>query len=121
VGALGGVPQEAVALVGESVAPLGGVGAVEGAELLLVVVVGLRLDDPVVAVGRQRALVIEVVEVAEAAGERVQIRGDVLAELGIRRVSLTMITTCLIGDGSPILRGMTDGTVSYSPWLIGLI
>ena len=76
-GLLGGVPEEAVTLVGERVAALRRIGAVEGAELLLDVVVGLGLNDPVVPVGRERALVVEVVEVAEPLGQGMRVGRDV--------------------------------------------
>ena len=89
-GLLGGVPEEPVSLVGERVAALRRIGAVEGAELLLDVVVGLGLNDPVVAVGRERALVVEVVEVAEAARQRVRVRRDLGAELGVGRVAVAL-------------------------------
>ena len=87
-GLLGGVPEEAVTLVGERVTALGRIGPVERAELLLDVVVGLGLDEPVVTVGRQRALVVEVVEIAEPRGQRVEVRRDLLAELRVGRVTV---------------------------------
>ena len=89
-GLLGSVPEEPVTLVGERVAALRRVGAVEGAELLLDVVVGLSLNDPVVAVGRERALVVEVVEVTEPRRQRVRVRRDLLAELGVGRVAVAL-------------------------------
>ena len=69
-GGLHRVPEEAVALVGESVPALSRVAPVKRPELLFDVVIGVRLDQPVVAVGREGALVVEVVEQAEGVDAR---------------------------------------------------